>query len=113
MSSVHISSVEPWFVMLVMWAITYMTNQLLGETIRRRDRPGWLTISTVYTFAMAKFVHVQVHGNEKAAKIEADNVSESGTKGANDHALSIKLKEQEVDRFKGAVVDGWWISDEG
>jgi hypothetical protein len=71
-----------------------------------------ITVSTVYTFAMPKYVYVQVHGVDKAAKIEADEAVESGTKGTNDNILSLKLKGTQVGSFKATAVDGWWIQDE-
>jgi hypothetical protein len=50
--------------------------------------------------------------SEKAAKIEADAAEESGTRGSNDATLTLTLKGQQVGRFKGGMVDGWWIQDE-
>lgn len=60
---------------------------------------------------MPKYVYVQVHGVEQAAKIKADEAEESG-KGTTDSILSIKLKGVQVGSFKSGVVDGWWIQEE-
>ena len=61
---------------------------------------------------MTKYVYVQVHGVEKPARIEADEVVEDGSVGQIKYAISIKLKKTEVGKFHGNVVDGWWIQDE-
>jgi hypothetical protein len=71
-----------------------------------------IIISTVYTFAMPKYVYVQVKGVEKAAKIEADSAEESGSVGSVAFTLTIKSGDQKVGTFKGNAVDGWWIQDE-
>jgi hypothetical protein len=74
--------------------------------------PESITVSTVYTFAMTKYVYVQVKGVEKPVKIEADKMEESGLKGTNDHRFSLKLKDVQVGQFTGHAGDGWWIQDE-
>jgi hypothetical protein len=64
---------------------------------------------------MPKFVYVQVHGNEKPAKIEADKVEEKKIQSAHagDFELIITSKGAQVAKFQGLVVDGWWIQEEG
>lgn len=74
--------------------------------------PESITVSTVYTFAMSKYVYVQIKGVDTAAKIEADEMEESGVKGTNMHLFSLKLKNVQVGQFYGHAVDGWWIQDE-
>ena len=79
------------------------------------DTASQIKISTVYTFAMPKYVYVQVHGIDKAAKIEADKVEretdqECGVVGG--HRLKLSLKGQPVGDFNGLNVDGWWFQEE-
>jgi hypothetical protein len=71
-----------------------------------------IKVSTVYTFAMPKYVYVQVKGVEKAAKIQADSAEESGGIGSVDFTLTIKSGDKQVGKFRGHAVDGWWIQDE-
>jgi hypothetical protein len=69
-----------------------------------------VTISTVYTFDMPKFVYVQVHGTEKPVKILADNVTQEGT--GLEEKLVIKRSNQKLGEFKSSAVQGWWIADD-
>lgn len=73
-----------------------------------------MTVSTVYTFAMPKFVYVQVTGVEKPAKIEADKVERENVTSATagDYKLTISRDGKPVGEFRGSKVDGWWIQDE-
>ena len=75
--------------------------------------PDSIKVSTVYTFAMPKHICVQVRGVEKAVRILADAAEETGTVGASDFTLSLKLNDKPVGKFRGHAVDGWWIEDEG
>lgn len=67
-------------------------------------------ISKVYTFDMPKFVCVQVHGVENAAKIRADKVTEQGT--GSEAVLILQKGSEKVGQFRAASVQGWWIEDE-
>lgn len=73
---------------------------------------GSIQISKLYTFAMTKYVYVQVRGVEKPAKIEADSAEEVGELGTREFTLSIKAGEKEIGKFRGNEISGWWIQDE-
>ena len=72
-------------------------------------------ISAMYTLDMSKYVYVQVHSNEKPAKIQADKVEERkrASSTAGDFDLVLSSKGEEVGKFRGHVVAGWWIQEEG
>lgn len=73
-----------------------------------------VSISTVYTLAMPRYVYIQVHGVEKPARIEADKIEKRNVEShiAGDHVLLLSLKDTPVGEFKGPIVDGWWMQDE-
>lgn len=73
-----------------------------------------LSTSSVYTFAMAKFVYVQINGVEKPARIEADKVEKrTETKGNIKEEQFILMKaDAQVGEFAPKAVVGWWIQDE-
>ena len=71
-----------------------------------------VSVRTVYNLTMAKFVHIQIRGVEKAIEIQADKAEESGMISGPDYSLLISLKGTPVGKFNGHIVDGWWIADE-
>ena len=66
----------------------------------------------VYTLAMAKFVHVQVHGVDASVKIAADEVKEEMSGVSVPHRLKLALGGKPVGEFKFDCIDGWWIEDQ-
>ena len=72
-----------------------------------------ISTQTVYTISMPKYAYVQVNGVDKAAKIEADEIKEESQIGYQGYQLSLSLNGKLVGKFKGTIVDGWWIQDEG
>lgn len=71
-----------------------------------------ITVSTVYTLGMPKFVYVHVKGAEKPSKIRADKVEEVATGDLVRGLLVVKSGDQPIGKFKQAEVQGWWIEDE-
>ena len=63
---------------------------------------------TVYDFEMAKLIHVQLHGIEKDAVVEADKAEVD-----QNQMLILKLGNQKVGEFRNSSVIGWWIQDTG
>jgi hypothetical protein len=63
---------------------------------------------------MPKYVYVQIHATEKAAKVEADKAEfvEEQSDSGPERRLILSLNNQKVGEFKGHLVDGWWIQDE-
>jgi hypothetical protein len=76
-----------------------------------------VTISTVYTFAMAKVVSIQIRGVEKAVRIEADKVDRQNAKDINgapildSYRLLLSKEGTQVGEFNSSIVDGWWYED--
>jgi hypothetical protein len=72
-----------------------------------------IQVSTVYTFAMQKFVYIQVHGADKPLRIEADRLEEQDeTMAGKPQTLALFRKDKPVGKFNGDAVDGWWIQDD-
>ena len=72
-----------------------------------------MTVSTVYTFGMKMtFVHVHIHGVDKAAQIEADEAKTTGDIGSPNYRLLLSKKNEVVGQFNGNIIDGWWIQSE-
>jgi hypothetical protein len=73
-----------------------------------------LRISDVYNFAMPRFVHVQIDGVEKSAKIEADAIErQQHTSGSLvRETLILKNGDMQVGEFAASKVIGWWFQDE-
>ena len=69
-----------------------------------------MTVATVYTLPMPKFVYVQLSGLQTPARIEADRVEKVNTAGQK--SLILKKGDQEVGEFNGEAVQGWWLQDE-
>jgi hypothetical protein len=53
---------------------------------------------------MPKVVYVQIQGNEKPARIEADSVEEG-----RDGCIVVKKGELLVGKFNNTKIAGWWI----
>ena len=68
-----------------------------------------ISVSAVYTFAMAKIVYIQLRGLEKSIAVDADKIEKSGTIGTLEFKLSVTRSGTEVGQFNGNEVVGWWI----
>jgi hypothetical protein len=71
-----------------------------------------ITVSTVYTFDMPKFVYVQIRGTEKPAHIKAETFEKIEGAGGALNSLVLKKGETVIGEFRGADIQGWWIQDE-
>ncbi len=74
-------------------------------------------VSTVYTFAMAKLVSVQVRGVEKAIQIDSDKVERqsiydgTGAPIFGSYKLVLSKNGTPVGEFNSSIVDGWWYQE--
>jgi len=71
-----------------------------------------ITVTTMYTFDMPKFVYVQIKGAEKPARIKAETFEKIEGTGGGLNRLVLKDGETVVAEIKGAEIQGWWIQDE-
>jgi hypothetical protein len=71
-----------------------------------------VTIHTVYTFDMPKFIYVQIKGAKEPARIKAETFEKVEGGGGGLSLLILKNGETVVAEIKGAEVQGWWIQDE-
>ena len=69
-----------------------------------------VSVSTVYTLAMAKKVSIQMKTGNTLV-IAADKVEEDGKQGYNGYILTLTNAGQHVGKFDGSTVAGWWISE--
>jgi hypothetical protein len=65
-----------------------------------------VTVATVYSLSMAKYVFVQFVGREQPAKIKGDVVEQAGGE------MFVKLGQTVVGQFRRDQVQGWWIEEE-
>ena len=74
------------------------------------------TVSRVraYNFEMPKYVHIQINGVEKPARIRADKVEKrEDSRGTLLYEKFTVMRENEiVGEFKADSIAGWWIEDE-
>jgi len=71
-----------------------------------------VTVSTVYTFGMTKFVYVQIKGAKEPARIKAETFEKIEGTGGGLNRLILKDGKAVIAEFDGSQVQGWWIQDE-
>ena len=67
-----------------------------------------MIITIIYDLEMAKTVHLQLHGVEKAVVVKADKIELNKHEGR----YVVKLGTEQVGEFRENSVTGWWIQDD-